>query len=137
MKGVHQLYPIIEIVIGVPLGMGNSVYTLPEVPTIGFVRGRTSSSTGSRAISTATGSILKISYGGNQWIRHLEIRRMIPTNLRNGHQIWHGLKVVGREISITSRLDLRQGLDDLCPESLLAIPVLGQLPESKGQLANL
>ena len=66
MKKMHQLYPIVETVTGVPLGMGNSVYTLPEVPTIGFVRGRTSSSMGARAISTPAGSTLKISYGGNE-----------------------------------------------------------------------
>ena len=62
MKGAHQLYPIVEIVIVVPLGMGNSVYTLPEVPTIGFERGRMSSSIGARGISTAIGLILNISY---------------------------------------------------------------------------
>ena len=58
----YKLYPIVEMVTGVPLGMANSVYTLPEVPTIGFVRGRTSSSLGVRSTSTATGLILKDSY---------------------------------------------------------------------------
>ena len=62
MKWTYWLYPIVEIVTVVPLGMGNSVYTLPEVPTIGFVRGRTSSSMGARTTSTAIGLILNISY---------------------------------------------------------------------------
>ena len=39
----------------VPLGMGSSVYTLPDVPTIGFVRGRTSSCVSVRDISTELG----------------------------------------------------------------------------------
>ena len=51
--------------------------------------------------------------------------RMDPANLRNGHQIRHALKVVCREISISSRLDSRQSLVDLYTESLLAIPVFG------------
>ena len=50
---------------------------------------------------------------------------MILTNLCNGHQIWHTFKIISYEIGITSRLDLRQSLDDLCAESLLTIPVLG------------
>jgi len=62
---------------------------------------------------------------------------MIPTNLRNGCQIWHILKVVTREICTTSRLDLRQGPVDLCAEFLLAVAVPGQLPKSKGQLGSL
>jgi len=61
---------------------------------------------------------------------------MIPANLRKGHQIRHTLKIVGREISITSRLDFRQSLVDLCTESLLAVAVLSQLPKPKGQLEN-
>jgi len=48
--------------------MGNSVYTLPEVPTIGFVRGRMSSSMGARNISTATGWSLRVSYEKNERI---------------------------------------------------------------------
>ena len=55
----HKLYPNVEIVMGVPLRMGSSAYTLPEVPTIGFVRGRVSFSKGVRDTSTATGLILK------------------------------------------------------------------------------
>ena len=51
----YRLYPNIEIWMRVPLGMSNSVYTLPEVPTIGFVRGMTSSSLGVRGTSTAMG----------------------------------------------------------------------------------
>ena len=47
---------------GVPLGMGSSAYTLPEVPTIGLVRGMMSSSKGVRGTSTAMGLILKDSY---------------------------------------------------------------------------
>ena len=58
----HQLYPDIAILREVPFGTGSSVYTLPEVPTIGFVRGRTSSSIGIRNISGETGRNLKISY---------------------------------------------------------------------------
>ena len=61
MKETHMLYPIVETETEVPLGMVNSVYTLPEVPIIGFVRGRTSSSIGARTISTAIGLFLKIS----------------------------------------------------------------------------
>jgi len=57
---------------------------------------------------------------------------MIPANLRKGHQIQHTLKIVGREISIASRLDFRQSLADLCTKFLLAVAVLSQLPKSKG-----
>ena len=59
----YKLYPSIGIMIVIPLGMGSSVYTLPEVPMIGFVIGRTSFSLGLRDTSTATGWILKDSYG--------------------------------------------------------------------------
>jgi len=55
LKQMYRLYPIVEIEITVPLGMGNSVYNFPELPTTGFVRGRTSSSVGARTISTAMG----------------------------------------------------------------------------------
>ena len=58
----YKLYPDIEIVMVVPLRMGSSVYTFPEVPTIGFVSGRTSSSLGSRSTSGAMVLILKVSY---------------------------------------------------------------------------
>jgi len=58
----------------------------------------------------------------------------VPTNLCNGHQIWHPLKIVGCEIDITSRLDFHQIVVDLGTEFVLAIPVLGQIPEPKGQL---
>ena len=51
----YRLYPVNETATVVPLGMNNSVYTLPEVPTIGFVRGRTSSCIGTRISSTAAG----------------------------------------------------------------------------------
>ena len=54
-ENMYELYPIAEIVTAIPLGIGSSVYTLPEVPTIGFVRGRTSSCTGARTISRAMG----------------------------------------------------------------------------------
>jgi len=59
---MYKLYPNIEITTGVPLGTGSSVYTLPEVPTIGFVRGRMSSSEGVRVTSIRMGLILKDSY---------------------------------------------------------------------------
>ena len=62
---------------------------------------------------------------------------MIPTNLCDGRQVWHGLKVVAREIGIASLLDLHHGLVDFHAEFLLAVAVLGQLPKSKGQLENL
>ena len=62
VKGTHKLYPIVEMVRGVPFRMGNSVYTLPEVPTIGFVRGRTSPSVGMRDISAEMGWSLNNSY---------------------------------------------------------------------------
>ena len=55
MKRMYKLYPIVEMVTAVPLGIGNSVYTLPEVPVIGFVRGRMSSCIGARTMSTAMG----------------------------------------------------------------------------------
>ena len=58
----HKLYPDMAMPREVPFGTGSSVYTLPEVPTIGFVRGRTSSSIGIRNISGETGRNLKISY---------------------------------------------------------------------------
>ena len=59
---------------------------------------------------------------------------MNPTNLCNGHQIRHALKVVGCEISITSGCDFLQSLVDLRAEFILAIPMPGQLPKSEGQL---
>ena len=52
---MYKLYPLIETVTGVPFGTGNSVYTLPEVPITGFVRGKTSSCIGMRTRSAATG----------------------------------------------------------------------------------
>ena len=55
MEKRYRLYPDIEMVATVPLGIGNSVYTFPEVPTIGFVRGRTSSCIGVRGICGAMG----------------------------------------------------------------------------------
>jgi len=54
-KKTYKLYPRNETMTVVPLGTGNSVYTFPEVPTIGFVRGRTSSCIGARAVSTRGG----------------------------------------------------------------------------------
>ena len=65
------------------------------------------------------------------------VRKAILANLYNSHQIWHALEVIGGEISVTSRIYLRQSLVDLRTKSFLAIPVLGQLPESKGQLDSL
>ena len=59
---------------------------------------------------------------------------MILTNLCNGHQIWHPLKVIGREIGIASRSDLGESVVDLYTQFLLEVAVLGQLPERKGQL---
>lgn len=59
------------------------------------------------------------------------------TNLCDGYQIWHALKVIGGEISITSCVDLRQSLVDLCTEFLLAIPVLRQFPKREGQLGDI
>ena len=61
---------------------------------------------------------------------------MIVANLRKGHQIRHTLKIIGREIGVAPLPDLRQCFVYLCTEFLLAIPVLGQLPECKGQLDN-
>ena len=65
VKETYKLYPTVEMVIGVPLGMGNSVYTLPEIPTIDFVRGITSSCIGVRTTVTVMGLILKVSYTRN------------------------------------------------------------------------
>ena len=58
----HKLYPDIATVTVVSLGIGISVYTLPEIPTIGFVRGRTSSCAVVRLISVKMGQTLKTSY---------------------------------------------------------------------------
>jgi len=57
---------------------------------------------------------------------------MNPANLCDGHQIRHSFKVVGREFGVASSLDFLQSLADFRTEFLLAIPVLGQLPEPKG-----
>ena len=59
---MYKLYPNVEMTTGVPLGTGISVYALPEVPMIGFMRGRMSSSEGVRDTSTTTGLILNDSY---------------------------------------------------------------------------
>lgn len=59
---------------------------------------------------------------------------MTPTGLRDSHQVWHVVKVIGREIGITSRLDLLQSPVDLGTEFLLEIAVFGHFPECKGQL---
>jgi len=61
---------------------------------------------------------------------------MTPTNLYKSHQIRHPLKIIGREISITSRLDFCQSLVDLCAEFPLEIVVFGQLPKPESQLEN-
>ena len=61
---------------------------------------------------------------------------MNPTNLCNGHQVRHPLKVVGREIGISSRSDLGQSVVDLYTEFLLEVAVLGRLPERKGHLED-
>jgi len=47
---------------GVPLGMDSSLYTVPEIPTTGFVRGMTSFSLDVRDTSAAMGLILRDSY---------------------------------------------------------------------------
>ena len=60
----------------------------------------------------------------------------VPTNLCDGHQIRHVLKIIGREISVTPRLDLHQSLVDLCTEFLLTILIFGKVPEPKGELKN-
>ena len=39
--------------------------------------------------------------------------QMIHTDLCKGHQIWHILEIVGREISVTSCLDFCQRLVNL------------------------
>ena len=50
-RQAYMLYPATEACTGVPAGMGNSLYTFPETPTIGFVRGKTSSLVATRRIS--------------------------------------------------------------------------------------
>ena len=62
---------------------------------------------------------------------------VIPTNLRDGYQIRHILKVAALELGITPGRDFRQSLVDLRTEFLLAISVLGQLPKCEGQLGEL
>ena len=59
---------------------------------------------------------------------------MILTNLGDSRQIWHGLKVVAREIGIAPLPDLRHSLFNFYAKFLLAVAVLGQFPESEGQL---
>ena len=61
---------------------------------------------------------------------------MISTNLGNGRQIRHPLKITGYEVGIASRSDLGQSVVDLCAQFLLEVPALGQLPEAEGQLEN-
>ena len=51
----HKLYPDIATMTVVPVGTDSSVYTLPEVPTIGFVRGSTSSCVVVRLVSVKMG----------------------------------------------------------------------------------
>ena len=63
-RKTYKLYPASETLTRVPFGTGNPVYTLPEVPTIGFVRGKMSSCIGVRDISKATVCILNVSYAG-------------------------------------------------------------------------
>lgn len=57
----YMLYPSGEMKIGVPAGIGNSSYTSPDVPIIGFERGITSSSVGARMTSIAMGCSLRVS----------------------------------------------------------------------------
>ena len=61
---------------------------------------------------------------------------MISTNLGNGRQIRHPLKITGCEVGIASRSDLGQSVVDLCTQFLLEVAALGQLPEAEGQLEN-
>ena len=131
----HKLYPDIAILREVPFGIGNSVYTLPEVPTIGFVRGRMSSSIGVRNISITMERTLKISYTRSQLCFVLNYRCELM-NLGNGRQIRHPLEITGCEVSVTSHSDLGQSVVDLCTQFLLKITTLGQLPEAEGQLEN-
>ena len=72
-----------------------------------------------------------------QFRSRLAAQRTTAANLGNGGQIWHALEVIAREISIASLPDLRHRLFDLCAKLFLAVAVLSQLPESKGQLENL
>ena len=57
----YILYPSGEIKIGVPAGMGNSLYALPDAPITGFERGMMSSLVGDRTISIAMGCSLRVS----------------------------------------------------------------------------
>jgi len=57
----YKLYPAVETNTSVPAGTGNSLYTFPETPTTGFVRGRTSSFVATRWISIAAGWSLRAS----------------------------------------------------------------------------
>ena len=66
-----------------------------------------------------------------------EHAQAIPTNLGNGRQIWHALKVVAREIGIAPLPDLRHSLFDFYTKFFLNIAVLGQLPKPKRQLRSL
>ena len=56
-----MLYPSGEMKIGVPAGMGNSLYTFPDAPIIGFERGIRSSLVGARMTSMAMGCSLRVS----------------------------------------------------------------------------
>ena len=134
---IYRLYPNAERVTIVPLGMGVSVYTLPDVPTIGFARDRTLSCTGTRTTSTTMGESSKFPMERLDEFTLVQVHRQTdPTNPRNSHQIRHTPKVVGREVRITSRLYFRESLVDLRPELLLAIAMFSQLPKSKGRLES-
>ena len=52
-------------------------------------------------------------------------KRTVPANLRKCHQIWHTLKIVDRKISVTSCLDFRQRLVNLCAHFILKFSVFG------------
>ena len=57
----HILYPSGEIKIGVPAGMGSSLYAFPDAPITGFERGIMSSLIGARITSRAIGCSLMVS----------------------------------------------------------------------------
>jgi hypothetical protein len=56
------------------------------------------------------------------------------TNLPNCDQVGHTIKVVGNKFAVASRFDFLPSLSDLSSQFVLNVAILGQLPQSIGQL---
>ena len=55
-------------------------------------------------------------------------------NLPDGDQVRHAVEVIGNKLAIASRFDSLPSFVNLSSQFVLSVTVLGQLPESKGQL---